>query len=103
MNISDEEVNARKDYTVKGIAFEVSDKLLNKFRSTCEQAARQLNAYCLLSDVKKIVYLVINFDDILHEYSGNYSAQIEKYIAEHTLPNIEVVIDIKPPFYYATA
>jgi hypothetical protein len=46
----------------------------------------------------RIVYVVINFDDSLHEYADRYRDQITQYMSEHPIPDLKVVFDIKPAF-----
>ena len=48
---------------------------------------------------KMIVYVIVNFDDSLHEYADRYEVQINQYIATTPVPGLEVVLDIKPAFY----
>jgi len=102
INISEDEANARASYSARTIALNLDDKFFNKLRADCEQASQQMSAYCTDDDVKRIVYFVINFDDLSHGYIDNYSKQFKEYIAEHSLPNLEVVFDVKPAYYYAT-
>jgi len=43
----------------------------------------------------------VNFDDHLHEYADRYQIQISQYVATNPVPELEIVFDIKPPFYAA--
>ena len=59
-------------------------------------------AYDADNSMRKIVYIIVNFDDSLHEYRDDYSAQIDLFIAANPTPEIETVFHIKPRFYSAT-
>lgn len=102
INISEDEANAPANYSVRNIALNLDDKFFNKLQTDCEHASQQMRAYCAEDDLKRIIYIIINFDDQLHGYIDNYSKQIEKYVADHPLPNVKVVFDVKPAYYYAT-
>ncbi len=102
INISEDEANARANYSARTISLNLDDRFFNKLQADCEQASQQMSAYCTEDDVKRIVYVIINFDDLLHEYIDNYFKQIQEYIAEHSFPNLEVVFDVKSAYYYAT-
>jgi len=101
INISEDEVRARNNSSVKSILTELPAGFFTKFRSTLEVARCQMEEYCPGPDVKMVVYVIINFDDILHEYVPNYSPQIRAFITTSPVRGIEVILDIKPPFYYA--
>ena len=61
-----------------------------------------MTTYSQDADVKKVVYLVINYDDILHEWAATYSAQLAAFIANNPVPGLDIELDIKPPCYWAT-
>ncbi len=53
---------------------------------------------------KRIAYVVVNFDDSLHEYADLYRTQIEQYIEhKNPAPKVDIVFDIESPFYAAMA
>jgi len=65
-------------------------------------AKTQMNAYDASVGIKRIAYIVVNFDDSLHEYSDRYRLQIDQYMRmNNPTPEVEVTFDIKPPFYTA--
>jgi hypothetical protein len=78
-------------------------EFFNKLKSTLETARDQMAAYCPATGTKKIGYVIINYDDILHEYEANYSAQINAFIATMPVPELEIFFDAKPAFYSAMA
>jgi len=59
-------------------------------------------AYCPECCVRKIAYVIVNFDDSLHEYADYYSDQINRFVAANPVLGIELAFHIKPPFYSAT-
>jgi hypothetical protein len=50
----------------------------------------------------QFAYVVINFDDSLHEYD-RYQSQIDEYVANNPVADLEVSFDVKPAFYAAMA
>jgi predicted xylose isomerase-like sugar epimerase len=78
-------------------------EFFNKLKKTLETARDQMAGYCSAAGTRKIALVVINYDDMLHEYVRNYSAQIEAFVATKPVPDLEIVFDAKPAFYFATA
>ncbi len=76
----------------------LEEGFFNKLAKDLKKASSQLLAFDS-SAAHRIVYVVCNFDDRLHEYADDYQRQIEAYIAGAPLPNIKVVLDVKPPFH----
>ena len=60
-----------------------------------------MNAFSQAAGVRKIAYVIVNFDDRLGEYADRYRAQIDERHSKITPPDIEVELDIKPAFYTA--
>jgi hypothetical protein len=103
INPSDDEFKARKDHSVRSIVTELPIEFFNKLRSILQTARNQLTIYSQGAETKKIVYLIIDYDDILHEYAPTYSAQLAAFIASNPVPGLDIELDIKPPYYWATA
>jgi hypothetical protein len=61
----------------------------------------KLHAFSGDVGTRRIVLVVINFDDSLHEYADRYESQINEHMAKVSMPDIQVAFDIKPPFYSA--
>ena len=59
-------------------------------------------AYDADNSIRRIVYIIVNFDDNLHQYDDDYSVQIDSFITANPMPQIEIVFHIKPPYYSAT-
>ena len=75
----------------------------NKMTSDLTRAKAQMLSYGTDSAAKMIAYVIINFDDSLHEYADRYEVQINQYMASTPVPGLEVAFDIKPAFYTAMA
>ena len=102
MNVSEVEADRRFSGGVGTVAGSLEEGFFNKLTSDLRKAKAQMAARKAGDDVKHIAYVVVNFDDRLHEYADRYQVQIDKYIADDPVPGLEVVVfDIKPPFYTA--
>jgi hypothetical protein len=98
INVSDIEAHRR----VLGGVIEVSDQLkpgfFGKLTSDLALAQEQMAAFDADPAVTKLAYVIVNFDDSLHEYADRYREQIERYMADHPTPALEVAFFWKPPF-----
>ena len=90
----------------QSIACAVSNRLpvefFTKLSSTIRRADQQMAAFSSAPQLKRIIYLVINFDDRLHECAEDHLAQMEEGKETFTVPGLEIVLDVKPKFYSAT-
>jgi hypothetical protein len=102
LNTSDVEVECRKNGGVRSILTELPLGFVKKLTATLETARKQMMAYCPDAEPEKILFLVVNYDDILHEYAENYSAQLEEFVATRPLQDLRIEFHIKPPFYWST-
>ena len=84
------------------ITFQLPGGFFRKLTSDIETANSQMAAYGADNSIRRIVYIIVNFDDRSHEYGDDYSAQIDSFIAANPTPQIEIVFHIKPSFYSAT-
>jgi hypothetical protein len=102
INISEIEANRRRGGGVGSVDSQVNTGFFNKLASDLREAEAQMIGYDASPDTKRIAYVVVNFDDSLHEYSDLYRLQIDQYIeSSNPTPALDVVFDIKPPFYTA--
>ena len=101
VNISKVELGARKNGS-RTILTELDVGFFKKLQSDLETAKEQMDSYCPGESVKEIAYIVVNFDDILHEYRDKYLLQIDKFLSGSPVSGLEIVIDSKPAFYSAT-
>lgn len=102
INVSEIEASRRQDGGVGTTQALLDVGFFGKLTSDLRQAEAQMKAYCADAPAKRMVYVVVNFDDHLHEYAERYRAQIEQWVAGNPTPGLEVIFDIKPPFYTAT-
>ena len=103
INVSQAEAAHRKDGSVRGILIQLPVEFFNKLKSTLETARNQMAAYCPAAGTRKIAYVVINYDDLLHQFAARYEAQIKAFIAANPVPELEIFFDAKPAFYSAMA
>jgi hypothetical protein len=99
INISNRESAARKNEQARYIEGELSDSLIYKIKNTINAAKMQFDAY-KINNAKKIIYMVLNFDDSFHEYVENYLLNLQAVALEFCAV-VGVVFDIKPKFYSA--
>lgn len=99
INISKDEANDRASRKAKLVRYTLSEGIFKKFKSNMELATGQMRAYD--ETASHMLYCIVNFDDSLHEYSDDYRKQLEAFARDNSLGSLEVVFDIKPPFYSA--
>lgn len=90
INISDEEAIARKGGKGRNIRDRLEKGFFNKLQSNITTSKDQLMAYDSSPKTRRIVYIVVNFDDILGEYKDKYFQQIDRFLSELT-SEIEIV------------
>jgi glutaminyl-tRNA synthetase len=101
INTSDIEANRRTKGGVGMTSAIVAEEFLGKLYNTLTRAKTQMERYSQSIDSFKLAYLIINFDDILHEYAEDYQRQIEKFLQRKTILGLDIHLDIKPRFYAA--
>ena len=102
INPSDDEVTARGQMSARSIQGDLPAAFFAKLCSTLETARAQMDSYCQDGTSRKFVYVILNFDDSLHEYVERYMVQMQDVCTQHELPCVEIVFDVKPEFYSAT-
>lgn len=101
INISQTEATRRTRDGVGSTQAQVSNGFLNKLSSNLRDAKKQIVVFAGSSDARQVVYIVVNFDDTLHQYADDYKAQIDAFLSTNQIPQLEVQFDIKPPYYTA--
>jgi hypothetical protein len=102
VNVSKIEADRRATGGVGMIADHLEEGFFNKLSSDLRKAKAQMVAYDTSASTKHIAYVIVNFDDNLHEYADRYQVQIDRYVAGDPVPGLQVLVfDIKPPFYTA--
>lgn len=114
VNVSDEEAIARAALQNGGHRLIESppphlgdDFLSGKFTNTLNNANIQMNKYipnCSSPGVvRKIIFVILNCDDELHEYAGDYKTQLDEFVQNHNpVPGCDVEFFSRPPFFCAT-
>jgi hypothetical protein len=102
INVSENEAERRQLGGVGTTSRSLDREFLKKLQSTIESASAQLNAYTAGGRVRRMILVVFNFDDALHEYGDDYRDQIEGHLADIPDLGAEVILDIKSPFHAAT-
>jgi hypothetical protein len=99
INLSDDEAERRYTGGVGSTEAQLNEGFFKKLRSDLIDAKTQLDAYDSNAGARKIIYLISNFDDSLHEYADLYERQIQDYL-ECNSPSgeVEVVLEIKRLF-----
>ena len=95
INISDLEVAARNSGVPCAID-RIDEKPLdpgffNKLSDDIEKAKRQMEAFDNRSDVKRIVYIIVNFDDFWGDYKEHHYQQIDQFLTDNVRADIELV------------
>lgn len=102
INISAREVERRQSGGIGTSLAHVEPGFLAKLHSDIGQASAQMSSFDPDPTARRIVYVVVNFDDLLHEYAADCRAHIEAGLAATPPACVEVVLDIRPPLYWAT-
>ena len=102
INMSEVEATRRTSGAVGSITLQLPDGFFRKLTSDIETAKSQMATYDADNSVRRIVYIIVNFDDNRHQYADDYFAQINSFITAKSMLQIEVVFHIKPPYYSAT-
>jgi len=99
VNISKDEAGYRASGQARGVTLTLPQGIFNKLKSDVKTATGQMRAYDAAAG--QMLYCIVNFDDHLHEYADDYCPQLEAYIRDNSEESLQVVFDIKPPFYSA--
>jgi hypothetical protein len=99
INVSDDEANRLATGGVGTTLRYLERPFFNKVSSTIRTAATQLLAFDRDLSSRRIAYVVFNFDDRIHEYADEYQKQIEAFLPGVPLPDVEIVLEIKPAFH----
>lgn len=104
INVSDEEALARVRFKARTITDRLEPGFFKKLTSDLKKAKEQMDTYDRRANVRRIVYLVVNFDDLWAGFKEQYYKQIDQHLAENPLPGIEVVFhNQKTPLHKSIA
>jgi hypothetical protein len=101
INVSDDEAKRLATGGVGATLPYLEKESFEKLSSVIQVASSQLLSFENGSASCRIVLVVFNFDDRLHQCADKYQKEIEAYIACAVLPKIEIVLDIAPAFHWA--
>jgi len=91
IQISDEEVSVRSGEKAGETKNEVTPEFCRKLLAVLSKAREQMLAYDGGTNARRVVYVVINFDDLLGEYKAEYYQQIDAFLAQNPVAGIEIV------------
>jgi hypothetical protein len=104
INVSDEEAVARADFKARMTTGRLEPGFFKKLTSDLKKAKKQMDTYDPRTNVRRIVYLVVNFDDLLGDCNKQHFKQIDQYLEEIPLPGTEVVFhNQKTPLHKSIA
>jgi hypothetical protein len=93
INISDEEADARVSFNkVITPTVDLEEGFFKKLAEVIQKAKRQMHAYDPRSSTRRIVYLVVSFDDLLGDCKERFFAQLNRHLIENPVPGVELVV-----------
>jgi hypothetical protein len=98
INISDTEVQARRESKARNIKSQLPEEFFRKLHSDITHAKQQLYAYDSTSGVRHFVYLNVCFDDFFGDYQEEYFQQINQHLLDNQIPGMELVFRHDAPF-----
>ncbi|MHB0919634.1 MAG: hypothetical protein ACYC22_01575 [Thiomonas delicata] len=101
VSISDNEA-ARRQNGAAGSTFDTLEVgFFNKLTSDLLKARSQLESYDGSAGIRRIAFIVLDFDDFLGEYKANYFRQIDRHLADNPAGGIEIVFyNQRTPFHF---
>ena len=95
INISKDEADRRQrgqgEFKVSDVKLRIDEKLLNKLRATLESAVEQLDEDDPQREARRIVFVVVNFDDWLGHCQEEYFRQIYVHLENKPVGGAELV------------
>lgn len=98
INISEAETKRRLSGGVWTSTDHLNEQFVDKLRSTIDRGVLQMQSHNAEPGTRRIVYVVINFDDMLHEYADQYASQMAAIIAHYPVSGLEIFLHHKGPF-----
>jgi len=85
---------------LRTIEDQLGEGFFRKLKSDIEDAEEQMKAYDDGTNIRRIVFIIVNFDDFLGEYKERYYLQIDQYLAKNPPRDAEVVFyNQRTPFH----
>lgn len=99
INISKDEAKRREQGNVGSTEPRLDDRFFLKLRHDLVEAQAQMRAFNSCTDVIRIAYIVVNYDDWLHEAADLYDVQIADFLKhQNPTPELKIVFEIKRIF-----
>lgn len=91
VNISDNEIGRRLSKGVTSINNFLSEDFMRKLKKIISTAIEQIFSYDDHDTTRKIIFIIISFDDFLDEYKNHYYCQIDKSLVFINNTDVELV------------
>lgn len=97
INVSQEEARHRArvqqgTIEVTSPAFRLADGFLAKLSAVLSRASQQLMSYDVTAQARRIILVVLHFDDWIGDYEQEYVAQIDEHLLANPVTRAEVFI-----------
>ena len=91
INFSDDEIERRRSVMLGRLRTSLDEKFLTKIDSKIIDAIKQMKAFCKDETTIRVVFIVLNFDDLSGECSDRYFLQIDQHLATTVYQGIDIV------------
>ena len=99
INASNDEVERRKKkIAIVDYQLSLPEPFFKKLEDILKKAKGQMESCCSETGTRKIVYVVINPDDLLNIFAERYLEQLEEYKKNSPVQGIEIIFDTKPAY-----
>lgn len=92
INVSEQEINARRGQGARKVASKLGDGFLRKLSADIAKATDQMRAFDSLGEARHHVFVIVRFDDWVGVYADEYWRQIDRHLFEND-PGIEVFME----------
>lgn len=99
IGISDVEALRRKVGGVSSKERMINEGFIKKLLDDVGKAIKQIDKFASGRRAKRIVFVYINFDDILGEYADEYFLQIANVLRRQKFPDVDVVLRTNNVFF----
>lgn len=73
-----------------------------KLQNTVDHARKQLETWRASEAARRVLYLVVNFDDSFAQYAEDYNRQMQASLTSMLADGFEIVYHAKPSYYSAS-
>jgi hypothetical protein len=94
INISDAEAHRRRIGGVGTSTDQLDDRFFRKLKSDLQRANDQMMAFASDAATRRIAYIIIHYDDSLHEYADRYERQAGHFLAGSPIEGMEAILYI---------